>query len=57
MADISMCSNQECKLRETCYRANAKIGMWQSWAMFEPDSDTQCEYWIAFDEKGKPDGK
>ena len=48
MVDYAMCANQECKLREDCYRANAKIGMRQSWCDFKPESDTKCEHWIEF---------
>jgi len=54
-ADISMCANQECKMREDCYRAKAKISEWQSWAMFEPDSDTKCEHWIKYPREVKND--
>jgi len=47
-ADIRMCANQECKMRDTCYRANARISEWQSWCDFKPESDTHCEHWIEY---------
>jgi len=46
MSDISMCANQECKMRDTCYRANARISEWQSWCDFKPESDTKCDHFI-----------
>jgi len=52
MSDTTMCANQECKMRETCYRAKAPISYWQSWTMFEPESDTECEYCIEYLRKG-----
>jgi len=57
MSDLTMCANQECKMRETCYRTNAKIGMRQSWCDFKPESDTQCEHRIQFDKQTKQNGK
>ena len=49
MSDLTMCANQECKLREDCYRAKAPISHYQSWCAFVPDSDTQCEHKIPLD--------
>ena len=56
MADISMCVNKECKMRNTCYRANAPIGIYQSWYYFKPESDTKCEHRIEYIREDK-DGK
>ena len=57
MVYYTMCANQECKMREDCYRAKAPISHYQSWAMFEPESDTQCEHWIPLNKRIKQDGK
>lgn len=46
MADITMCANQECKMREDCYRAMARIGIYQSWNKFSASSDNTCEHKI-----------
>lgn len=46
MPDISMCSDIYCELRKTCYRYNAKPGMYQSYFMNSPrDNDTCNYYW------------
>ena len=46
MPDISMCSNEECPLRETCYRAQAKPDSYQSFSEFEYNEETEsCEYY------------
>ena len=55
MSDITKCVNEECPLRETCWRWLAPGGSpWQSMAEFELDLDGTCgEYWPV-DEKGEP---
>jgi hypothetical protein len=46
MADITMCANQQCPSRETCYRFTAPPGYWQSMRDFKPDESGKCEdYW------------
>ena len=45
MADISMCANQTCPLKETCYRFNATPSERQSYSDFKPDGD-KCEFFI-----------
>jgi len=40
MPDISMCANNDCPVRRSCYRFMAKPSMRQSWAAFEPDPET-----------------
>jgi|FreactTroBogLake_1042271.scaffolds.fasta_scaffold00757_15 hypothetical protein len=52
MADITMCKNTECELKDTCYRFLAKANeYWQSYAKFEPVYNIklhkhECEhYW------------
>lgn len=49
MADITMCSNQDCPLKDSCYRAQAEPSYWQSYALFEHDGE--CEWFIQFDEE------
>lgn len=46
MADITMCLNHECPLRETCYRMKAHVNPYlQSMAHFYPDEDGSCDYY------------
>jgi hypothetical protein len=45
MADISMCDNQTCSLRKTCYRFNATSSERQSYSDFKPDGD-KCDFFI-----------
>lgn len=47
MADITMCSNTSCKIREKCYRQQANPNpFWQSWAIFKPVE----LWWVAMTE-------
>ena len=46
MADITMCDNQDCELRQKCYRAMAEPSDWQSWAVFTPI--VECKFFIEF---------
>ena len=47
MADITMCSGQECSAKDGCYRHTAPINEWrQSYFMKVPGKDESCEhYW------------
>tara|TARA_R110000737_G_C14624761_1_gene494607 strand:- start:34167 stop:34343 length:177 start_codon:yes stop_codon:yes gene_type:complete len=47
MPDISMCANQFCPRKEDCYRFTATPSPHrQSYAVFKPDADGDCEhYW------------
>jgi hypothetical protein len=47
MADITMCANQQCPSRETCYRFTAPANeLRQSMADFKPNESGKCEdYW------------
>ena len=50
MADISMCINRTCSLRETCYRFKAKasdIGWGQSYGVFS-EVNGKCDYYWPF---------
>lgn len=47
MPDISMCSNNECTIKDSCYRHKAKPdSMWQSYSMFHQSPDESCIYYI-----------
>lgn len=35
MADITMCTSENCPVRSTCYRQRAKTSQYQSWCNFE----------------------
>ena len=46
MPDITMCMNDDCELKNTCYRHEAKAGQIQSWSAFSPNNEGICEeYW------------
>ncbi len=45
MADISMCANQQCPLKDQCYRQTARVSDHQSYAAFKftvIDGKVQC---------------
>lgn len=46
MADITMCANKSCPMRDTCYRAMANPGFWQSWAAFEGGEG--CRHYVEY---------
>lgn len=51
MPDITMCTNDECPLRESCYRYMAKPSEYmQSYAVFEwkagKKGKVDCEYYV-----------
>ena len=51
MADISMCTNHECSLKDTCYRYLAKPNKyWQSYIKAEP-VDNECEFYWKYNKK------
>ena len=43
MPDISMCQNDKCTKKDTCYRYTAKPSVLQSYAGFNQES---CEFYI-----------
>lgn len=47
MVDISMCTNQDCPSKDTCYRFTASPNVWrQSYMEFKPEVDSnQCKYY------------
>lgn len=49
MADITMCTNKKCTLKNTCYRFNAIPNInWQSYSLFH---ENNCEYYWPMNEK------
>jgi hypothetical protein len=47
MPDISMCLNQNCLLKEKCYRFKANPStFWQSYTNFIPDKSGKCDSYI-----------
>jgi hypothetical protein len=46
MPDITMCTGENCPLKETCYRYTADESYeHQSWFMKPPYKDSECEYY------------
>ena len=35
MPDISMCSSDNCPMKDKCYRSTATVSKYQSWSNFE----------------------
>lgn len=55
MPDISMCSNSNCVIRESCYRYRAIPDNYQTIAMFGPDKNGLCKYyWNIVRERVRP---
>lgn len=47
MPDISMCLSDNCPMRDSCYRAQAKSSQYQSWCNFEYTCNEEsgfCDY-------------
>ena len=54
MADISMCDNKTCTLKETCYRFNAPVNKYrQSYADFKQDERGKCDYYWKIEKEEK----
>ena len=59
MPDITMCDNEQCPLREKCYRFRAiPDPYWQSFAHFEPSTyptpkgtQTECDHFWDISER------
>lgn len=45
MPDITMCSGEECALKESCYRFTAKASEYQSYFIDPPIKDGECRYY------------
>lgn len=57
MADISMCDNQQCPSKETCYRFKAKANPFkQVYSNFKPEKgEDKCKYYWDIKIKVKED--
>lgn len=54
MPDITMCKNEECPLHMGCYRFRATPSCYQSYSMFSPDMEGECQYyWPTFSEQAR----
>lgn len=53
MPDISMCNNNFCSLKETCYRYKATPSKRQSYTNFKQNEAGYCEYYVKFIEYKK----
>ncbi len=51
MADITMCTYQECALSETCYRFNAKENPYSQSYLVEPKKDCVEKRYELYEEK------
>ena len=51
MPDISLCQNEACPLKETCYRytatPNKKL---QAYGWFKPDEEGKCDHYLNYNE-------
>lgn len=47
MPDISMCTSENCQMKDSCYRVQAKPSTYQSWSNFEYSCNEEsgfCDY-------------
>lgn len=56
MNDITMCLNENCKVKDQCYRHTATPDKLQSYSMFSTDTE-KCEYYWEDDRWQKEDIK
>jgi len=55
MPDITMCSGEECPLKESCYRYTAKPSRYQSYFFEPPIEDGECNYFWTDKVRSKTD--
>lgn len=52
MPDMTICANEFCPLKTTCYRYRAQPSEWQPYANFEnktkENGEIECAYFIKF---------
>lgn len=46
MPDITMCVNENCEDKESCYRYKAKPNWNQSYATFKKEDGNKCEHFL-----------
>ena len=44
--DITKCLNEQCNLKQSCYRYTAKSESYQSYALFQLNADQTCDFYI-----------
>ena len=44
--DITKCANETCVNKELCFRYTAQSELIQSYALFIPDTNGNCEYFL-----------
>lgn len=47
MANITMCDNKKCSMRETCYRFRAKPSAYQLYSIYKPKDD-DCSHYVEY---------
>ena len=46
MADITMCKNENCPVKDTCFRYLATPSQYQAYYVFDENSNEPCDsYW------------
>lgn len=46
MPDITKCLNEDCPIKETCYRWTAIASEWQSVAKYNYDKENGCDDYL-----------
>lgn len=58
MADITMCTAKNCKIKDTCYRFTAKADrLYQSYANFNNDKEVKDKKDCSDYQKGRKEGE
>ena len=55
MLDITMCTGEECPLKENCYRYTAKPSDYQSYFVESPIENEECKYFWRDEVRSKTD--
>lgn len=53
MADITMCKDDKCPMKEKCYRFNAKPFRLQPYFALSPRNGLSCDYFLDMSKKLK----
>lgn len=57
MADITKCANENCKIKDMCYRHTARDDYYQSYANFNNDKEIkdkkECIHFYSYKKGGK----
>lgn len=55
--DISMCTGDNCQLKEKCLRFTGPKGIWQSYSAWPGNTDKTCEGFVDNSNYGKENHK